>query len=317
MLTRKGHKATVDARRMKISALQHTVMTRTLSILINCCLSSKGAVAGRESNGDGGDDALNVRSMLVSAGALELALQATDACITHFAFAARLAEAQVKRDEGSGKGKDIDLDDEALLAKLFSGLLSRLAGLPSVQQGLVQEAPYRILCRVSRKLYAAIEATPSSLSDLQGALAHLVTVLAHLPAAKLSTGARQAAQDEQLASTLLGAFPEPRRSLGSITEDTVTKAPERPMNPILVGNAALCLRALADDDIEGKRAFTEPSLIAVEKLICALATCTNSTVRKNIATVLAKACKHPGVKEKMTRLKGLQIMRELSSQGQI
>ena len=56
---------------------------------------------------------------------------------------------------------------------------------------------------------------------------------------------------------------------------------------------------------------------AVEKLICSMATCTNVTVRKNIATVLAKACVHAGVKEKMVEFRGMQIIRELNSQGQI
>jgi len=53
--------------------------------------------------------------------------------------------------------------------------------------------------------------------------------------------------------------------------------------------------------------------LGVEKLICAMATCGDMRVRKNIAILLAKGCKMGGVavRDKISLFRGMQMMVEL------
>jgi hypothetical protein len=273
-------------RSTKVSNLQRILLDCALGLLSNACMD-------KETGPD------SVRGTLASAGAVELSLQAASTCITR--HIQKCKDATARAGDSSPDGR------------LFAGLLSRLTGVESVQKALALPGPFRLLCKMVSNIEAAIRELPVDASEsLQTTFGHFVTIVAHLTK---DPNIRPIAAEEGLLVTILGAFPEPRTSLGSITPDSVTKAPERPVNALLVGNAAMVLRAFADDDVVGKPVFTNAKYIAVEKLICALATCTNVAVRKNIATVLAKACRHPGVKEKMTKFRGMQIIRELNNQG--
>jgi len=275
-------------RSTKVSNLQRILLDCALGLLSNACMD-------KETGPD------SVRGTLAAAGAVELSLQAASTCITR--HIQKCKDATARADDSSPDGR------------LFAGLLSRLTGVESVQKALALPGPFRLLCKMVSNIETAIRELPVDASEsLQTTFGHFVTIVAHLTK---YPDIRPIAAEEGLLVTILGAFPEPRTSLGSITPDSVTKAPERPVNALLVGNAAMVLRAFADDDVVGKPVFTYAKYIAVEKLICALATCTNVAVRKNIATVLAKACRHPGVKEKMTKFRGMQIIRELNNQGTI
>jgi hypothetical protein len=53
---------------------------------------------------------------------------------------------------------------------------------------------------------------------------------------------------------------------------------------------------------------------AIERLICAMATCSDIRVRRNISILLAKGCKRPGVRDQVDKFRGMQIMLELQKQ---
>ncbi len=55
-------------------------------------------------------------------------------------------------------------------------------------------------------------------------------------------------------------------------------------------------------------------LHSIERLICAMATCTDIRVRRNISILLAKGCRLPGVREHVEKYRGLQIMVQLQNQ---
>lgn len=57
--------------------------------------------------------------------------------------------------------------------------------------------------------------------------------------------------------------------------------------------------------------YGNKKLLGTEKMICAMASCPDMRVRKNIAILLAKGCRVSGVREKMTELRGMQMMIEL------
>ena len=67
----------------------------------------------------------------------------------------------------------------------------------------------------------------------------------------------------------------------------------------------------ADHPTSATVLYTDKKLLAVEKLICAMASCSDMRVRKNIAILLAKGCKIPTVREKITHFRGMQMMIEL------
>ena len=53
---------------------------------------------------------------------------------------------------------------------------------------------------------------------------------------------------------------------------------------------------------------------AIERLVCAMATCSDIRVRRNISILLAKGCKRPGVRDQVDKFRGMQIMLELQKQ---
>jgi hypothetical protein len=172
-----------------------------------------------------------------------------------------------------------------------------------------------------------------------------------------------AAREENLVHALLFIFPTPREELGEITPHSVILTPTVPAPAILLGNAARCLLALAEDernasvlydtrgtsslftdfqitDIDDAAVMSEkwnqrnpggekekqaasrtpvrPSssvrVCAIERLICAMATCSDIRVRRNISILLAKGCKRPGVRDQVDKFRGMQIMLELQKQ---
>lgn len=69
----------------------------------------------------------------------------------------------------------------------------------------------------------------------------------------------------------------------------------------------------ADVPAYAEQLYGNKKLLGVEKLICAMASCPDMRVRKNIAILLAKGCRVPGVRERMTALRGMQMMVELQN----
>ena len=74
-------------------------------------------------------------------------------------------------------------------------------------------------------------------------------------------------------------------------------------------------------DIHGKRQQefvtykSQPIPVhAIERLVCAMATCSDIRVRRNISVILAKGCGVFGVRDHVSKFRGMQIMLELQNQ---
>jgi hypothetical protein len=130
---------------------------------------------------------------------------------------------------------------------------------------------------------------------------------------------KKIAMQENILESLLAFFPTPREDGGEITALSVTLMPfelqqqqQQAADVLLLGNAARCLIPYADDvENFAKTLFLEKKFYCVEKLICAMANCVDMRVRKNIAILLAKGCRVQGVREKITKFRGMQMMIEL------
>lgn len=156
-------------------------------------------------------------------------------------------------------------------------------------------------------------------------LSHLIRTLASLT--KQSNENLQICYDENLVCYLLLIFPSPREEIGEITPKSVTLVPKNIVGSILLGNTARCLMPLADDvnrnsnilyDIKRSlKILNNDDVIdkipihSIERLICAMATCSDIRVRRNISILLAKGCKVPGIRDYIEKFRGMQIMIEL------
>jgi hypothetical protein len=206
------------------------------------------------------------------------------------------------------KAKDMKLidADDGLIAARKAGLLSRIATVPAILAELSQPAHYQLLCKFLKVPLTYGGDVPKWLQDQHG---HFIRLLASLP--HPSAENRTIAHKEGILQSLLALFPMPRMECGEITPLSVTLVPNQPAPAQLLGNAARCLMPYADDLTYATILYNDASLYGVEKLICAMATCVDMRVRKNIAILLAKGCRVPGIREKVTKFRGLQMMIEL------
>lgn len=202
---------------------------------------------------------------------------------------------------------------DKLLASRRLGLLSRIAPLSDVQKVLYSKQQYRSILRAIKHTCASW--TLSSEEDVEykaEALSHLIRTLGAVN--NPSAECLKMAKEEGLVESLLAIFPVPKKELGEITPQSVTLTPQQIAPALLLGNAARCLIPLADDtEHNAPIMFQNRSLIGVEKLTCAMATCSDIRVRKNMSILLAKGCRLTGVKELVVKYRGLEMMRELQS----
>lgn len=202
---------------------------------------------------------------------------------------------------------------DKLLACRRLGLLSRIAPLSDVQKVLYSKQQYRSILRAIK--HTCTSWNLSSEEDVEymaEALGHLIRTLGAVN--NPSAECLKMAKEEGLVESLLAIFPVPKRELGEITPQSVTLTPQHIAPALLLGNAARCLIPLADDaEHNAPIMFQNRSLIGVEKLTCAMATCSDIRVRKNMSILLAKGCRLTGVKELVVKYRGLEMMRELQS----
>eukprot|EP00605_Chrysophyceae_sp_TOSAG23-4_P001227 GSChrysophyteH1.ASY1.ANO1.1337.1 assembled CDS len=189
------------------------------------------------------------------------------------------------------------------------GLLSRLSPLPEVQGKLYKPASYHQLCTALTVLTGS--SAPAQGSREAELVSHCIRILAALN--KPTEECIAAGVNTRIVQTLLNVFPEPRKELGKVTPSSVTFVPLVKVPSILIGNAARCLMPFADSAGAAAILYQDRSLLGVEKLICALATCVEMPVRQNISVLLAKGCRLPGVREVVTEFRGMQIMSEMQS----
>ena len=69
----------------------------------------------------------------------------------------------------------------------------------------------------------------------------------------------------------------------------------------------------ADDADNALIMFKRRELVGIEKLVNAMASCTDMRVRKNLAILLAKGSRIDGVRDLITHFRGMQMINELFS----
>jgi hypothetical protein len=196
-------------------------------------------------------------------------------------------------------------DIECSVISRAIGLLTRLTTVPDVQNELRKCDIYESLC----KRFQASASSNSSTSWITEERSHLVRLIASIE--NPSAECRNAALKYDFVPSLLSLFPMPRQELGQITPTSVVLPPFVSASPILLGNAARCLIGVADIQQHANILFTEKKYYGVEKLINAMASCSDMRVRKNIAIILAKGCRIPEVRERVEYYRGMQIIVEL------
>ncbi len=208
-------------------------------------------------------------------------------------------------------GADVSALDEAMITMRSRqlGLLSRIAPIAEIQDQLYAPTTYRQVMRAI-KIFSGVGSGGPGVPDLLGHLIRLMASLSQPPKAL-----HPIAKEEGVVEALLHIFPQPRTELGKITPESVILAPKEPGSALLLGNAARCLMPLAED-LEGcaKVLYQDRSLAGVEKLVCAMATCSDIRVRRNISIILAKGCRLPDVRRLVTDFRGMQMMIELNKQ---
>lgn len=254
-----------------------------LATLMNACIQ------GASGAGAGATPAYSVAEAVVAAGG-------QDICVPDLS----LSDADRSTKDGN-----------VLLRK--AGLLSRIIGLETVQKKLLEAAHYRGLCRRVMPPKPISKTSSGEVEKWQvDEHSHYVRVLAAIPAAAQKTDAlKSIALQEQLVVSLLHIFPVPRMDLGEVTAETVTRMPNNPVPALILGNAARSLLACADDPKQQALLYQKEALLGVEKIICAMATCTDMRVRKNLAILLAKGCGVEGGRDKITKLRGMEMLVQL------
>eukprot|EP01036_Dinobryon_divergens_P025280 gene25280-33810_t len=299
-------KNTASSISMVLKAMSSSAFKENLTFASNClaCLMNASLDAVATGNGS----SIAVKEEVIRSGGVDMLLAAV-----------QLGDVERSKIIAAGGGN---------LLSRKAGLLSRLAPLESVQKLLLKAKAYRAICR---RLVppSTSNATAVDEDDSKAAAdekSHYIRTLASIGTATIIALSKNGtcidiaevtkiALEENLISSLLAVFPRPKDDCGVITPQTVTLMPTMPASPLLIGNAARCLMTFADISSCSEQLYGSnkkyQSLIGVEKLICAMATCVDMRVRKNIAILLAKGCKVPGIREKITELRGMQMMVEL------
>lgn len=277
-------------------------------LLMNLCISS-------------GDD--TVKQMLASAGA-------ADKCLSIIELGVFLLPEIRKRmeiEEGGVTLKGINVSGVELSRSV--GLLSRLCTVPSVMEKIYQPATFRVLCRALARSVGIFSESGKTLNlstdvgkayeekswviDEKNNLVRIISSSNNTP----SEGCKKVASEEKLVVALLHLFPEPSYHGAEITPASVVIPPKKPAPALLLGNAARCLMPYADNEEYASVLYGRSAAVGIERLINAMATCNDIRVRKNIAILLAKGAKFPGVRERLTYYRGMQMIVELNSTGNL
>lgn len=187
-----------------------------------------------------------------------------------------------------------------------AGLMARLSVIPDVQEILQSTTVYQTLCQRLIK-NASLEVNPDEpwIIDERNQLIRVVASVRDIP-----TPGKEIGFSLQLPQTLMCLLPTPRLELNQVTPTSVILPPLEAMHATLLGNIALSLLPYADDKDRLPSIYLGKTL-GVERLVCAMATCQDIRVRKNIAILLAKGCRDPAIKTKIEHFRGLQMIVEL------
>jgi hypothetical protein len=226
---------------------------------------------------------IDIRRIVYDAGA-------TDLCLS------------ILSEEGKFGGDDITNYSFVRAA----GLMARLSVIPDVQEILQSTTVYKTLCQRLIK-NASLEASPDKpwIMDERNQLIRVVAAVRDIPPPGKELG-----YSLRLPQVMMSLLPLPRLELNAVTPTSVILPPLEPMSATLLGNVALSLLPYADDRDHLASIYLEKTL-GVERLVCAMATCQDIRVRKNIAILLAKGCRDPAIKKQIEHFRGLQMIVEL------
>lgn len=187
-----------------------------------------------------------------------------------------------------------------------AGLMARLSVVPDVQEILQSATVYKTLCQrlIKNASLKANEEEPWII-DERNQLIRVVASVRDIP-----TQGKDIGFALQLPQIMISLLPTPRMELNQVTPTSVILPPLIPMNATLLGNIALSLLPYADDKDKLASIYLGNTL-GVQRLVCALATCSDMRVRKNIAILLAKGCRDPEIKKQIEHFRGLQMIVEL------
>ena len=190
-----------------------------------------------------------------------------------------------------------------------SGLMSRLSSISEVQEILQSATVYKTLCqRLIKNATLEENVDEPWIADERNQLIRVIAAIREIP-----SHGKEIGYSLQIPQLMISLLPSPRRELNNITPSSVILPPLRPLNPIVLGNAVLSLLPYADDKNMLADIYLGKTL-GVEKLVCAMATCSDIRVRKNIAILLAKGCRDAEIKKKIEHFRGLQMIVELQKQ---
>lgn len=279
-----------------------------IAALMNACLEGNSS----SSSNNNSNNTTTVRQAVLANGGLALALSDL-----------HLTDDQRRTADGPLLSRKA-----GLLARIVATTATAADSLQIHQKHLLEPAIYRMICRritIPGNNIATAAAVISSnktteKKEVQQQLhqwmyeerSHYIRVLASLtqpPVPCLAIG-----MEEDILAALLAIFPNPQQE-GSdgITARSVTLMPAHLEPPLLLGNAARCLMPYADIPQYAAILYQNKELRGVEKFICAMASCPDMRVRKNIAILLAKGCRvgDGKVRSRITELRGMQMMIEL------
>jgi hypothetical protein len=280
-------------------------------LLMNLCLSSATS----------GDD--TIKNSLVTAGAVKSCLDVIKCSVSLDIESRKLIEMQ----EGGVVASHLNISGIEVARSI--GLLSRLCTVPSVVAEVYRESTYRLLCKAMARNVGIFSGPDEPLNISTGfKKAHLeknwvveertnlIRTLSSNNTAP-SSQCKKIASEEKLILAVLHVFPTPSFHGAEITPESVIIPPKQPANALLLGNAARCLMAFADDEEYAAILYGKSAAVGMERLINAMATCSDLRVRKNIAILLAKGAKYPGIRERLTYFRGMQMIIELNKAGSL
>jgi hypothetical protein len=289
-------------------------------------------------------DNSGVSSVSINAKAVPEKVAATQAA------ALSLRDALCSSPEGSGTSKIAELAASTVAEETLSvegggvrklGLLSRLITNNTVQRIVLQPVNFTLLCRRLVRCMKALAlregvAFPADICAPvspvnQEELTYIVRVFATVAPVVVALAKNDAAfkkiivTEAVVASIIIAVFPTVRTEIGEYTPNSVIQTPKlfvdnagnntisnNAVRSLLIGNTARILLSLAELPEACVVMFDERGLAGVEKFVCAMATCADIRVRKNIAILLAKGCKHSqATRELVTKYRGVQMMIEL------
>ena len=268
--------------------------TTSLGVLVNACLDSDGSNT--------------VRECALANGALDAAFSCVSAGLS-------LADEQRCALGIVGSEGDVIAGIDGFSLSRSMGLIARLSTLSAAQSILEDPEKYRQICQVLRRNISVFPSYENKYEEQKWVIeerTNAVRVLSGI--VKLSSECYTIALQENLIPSLCLIFPAPREELGQITPSSVTQIPHNIASALVLGNAARCLMHFADHTECAASIFDiHSSLHPIERFICAMASCSDLRVRKNIAILIAKGCRLCGVREKVDYFRGMQIIRELQA----